>query len=349
MPRFALCLMLLLSIAVCTLSACTATQSNRGASSGPIQNAYDDLDEADRDIVASIQRSTPQRSLSQEEASLLQASSSMTSSEYLSTFGAANGKGDYSVGGNDVLAIHVYEQPDLTRDAVPVSADGNISFPFIGQVRVEGMSTQEIETALRTALQEGGFLVDPQISVSIAEYKSKTVLVLGAVEKPGRYQLEAQETILDVLSKAEGVSTQEGGNPNRATLVRQKVAGGQSKKIGIELSLRRLFSGQDQQSNLVVQDGDVLYVPMADKVYVMGEVEDPGAFVMEDKDMTIVEAIGLAGGFTRLAAPNRVSVVRKGGGGEQVFKVNVDDITERGGGGFLVQPNDIVIVPESYF
>lgn len=347
---FVAALVLLLALAGCAGSS----QSNR--SGAPAQDGSDqapaslsELDQEQAEMLRNLQQEEPGE-LSRQEAGLVQATTTLTPSEYLARFGSGTADTEYEVGGEDVLSIHVYEQPELTREFVPVSGDGSISFPFVGKIHVEGMTTSEIAQVIRERLVAGGYLVDPQVSVLVQEYKSKTVLMLGAVRMPGRYQLESQETLLDILSRAEGVNLSEGGNLNRAKLVRiVEDSSGRQTKVAIEFDLRRLYSGQDHLANLPLKDGDVIYVPMADKVYVMGEVQNPGAFVMGDNQLNIVEAIGLAGGFTRLAAPGRTKVVRKDGGAERTFRVDVDDITEGEGQGFLVKPNDIVIVPESFF
>ncbi|QJT11087.1 polysaccharide biosynthesis/export family protein [Oceanidesulfovibrio marinus] len=344
-------LTVLLALVGCGGSSQTVIRSEAPAQAGASDDAaLSGLDQEEVELLQTLQQSTQPGELSSQEAGLVRASTTMSPSEYLAKYGSGSVDSDYQVGGEDILSIYVYEQPELTRELVPVSGDGFISFPFVGALQVAGMTTEQIGSAIRAKLMEGGYLIDPQVSVVVKEYKSKTVLILGAVETPGRYQLESNETLLDILSRAEGVSLREGGNLNRASLVRiVEDASGRQTKVSIEFDLRRLLSGQDHLANLALRDGDVIYVPMADKVYVMGEVQNPGAFVMGDNQLNIVEAIGLAGGFTRLAAPNRTKIVRKDGGVDRIFIVDVDDITEGDGQGFIVKPNDIVIVPESFF
>ncbi|TVM19493.1 hypothetical protein DPQ33_03810 [Oceanidesulfovibrio indonesiensis] len=337
---------LALGLMGCAGSSPATSAGGAGQTSAPMS----DLDKEQAEMLRDLQQEGGGGELSNQEAGLVQASTTLTPSEYIARYGHAQGLAEYQVGGEDILSIFVYDQPELTREHVPVSGDGSIAFPFVGRVHVEGMTTGDVASVIKQRLMEGGYLVDPQVSVVVKEYKSKTVLMLGAVRMPGRYQLEAQETLLDILSRAEGVNLKEGGNLNRAKLVRVvEDPSGRQTKVAIDFDLRRLYSGEGQLANLPLKDGDVIYVPMADKVYVMGEVQNPGAFVMGDNQLNIVEAIGLAGGFTRIAAPGRTKVVRKDGGVERTFRVDVDDITEGDGQGFLVKPNDIIIVPESFF
>jgi len=118
---------------------------------------------------------------------------------------------DYKVGGYDVLSITVYEEPDLSREQVRVAADGYISFPLVGRIYVEDLSTAEIENLISSKLAEGQYLFDAHVSVIVTDYKSKQFLVLGSVNQPGTYPLKAKERLLDALSKAKGIDFEQGG------------------------------------------------------------------------------------------------------------------------------------------
>ena len=144
---------------------------------------------------------------------------------------------DYKVGGYDILHITVYEEPDLTREGIRVTGDGYISFPLVGRVRVEGLTTSEIGELLSRKLAEGQYLLDAHVSVDIQEYKSKQYMVLGAVENPGTYSLEAQERILDAISKAGGVNFDEGAKTGMIIRTVKEGAGTREKSVSRWISL----------------------------------------------------------------------------------------------------------------
>ncbi|MCF8037809.1 MAG: polysaccharide export protein [Desulfohalobiaceae bacterium] len=260
------------------------------------------------------------------------------------------GPEEYLVGPEDVLKIDVFEEKDLSREAVKVTSEGLIHFPLIGRVKVAGLNSSEIEDLLAARLAHEQYLVDPHLSVSVREYLSKEVLVLGAVQSPGRYYLKGVETLLDLVSRAGGVDFSKGGH--RVTIIREEaVSQDQGRKIAVNINLRRLLDGFDQYANLKLQAGDVIFVPKAEKIYVMGQVQQPGDYVLTDKRITLVEAISMAGGFTRIAAPNRTKIIRVQNGQKTVIQVRVDDLTQdkATAQSLTLKPNDIIIVPESFF
>lgn len=261
---------------------------------------------------------------------------------------------DYEVAGYDVLNIIVYEEKDLSREAVRVSADGYISFPLIGRVKVDNLTTAEIEKLIAERLAEEEYLLDAHVSVLVTEYNSKRFLVLGAVEAPGSFPLQAQERVLDAISKAEGIITAgtRGQAGKRAMVIRTEKPGtNHERKIVINIDLHGLLEGRDQISNLLLADEDTLYVPPAEYFYIIGEVRKPGSFVVPDREITLVEAIGMAGGFTKIAARNRTRIIRVENGVEKIIDVKVDAITKAGKKiqDVVIQPNDVVVVPESFF
>ncbi|MCK4389254.1 MAG: polysaccharide biosynthesis/export family protein [Desulfobacterales bacterium] len=320
-----------------------------------VATVHDDLSslhDTERAEIARIKEAQKGKGISSEINHVIKKAPHISAREYLERQGGLESSDalDYTAGGYDVLGIIVYEEPDLSRDAVRVSADGYITFPLIGRVKVADKTTAEIENMIAVRLAEGQFLVNPHVSVLVKEYLSKKVLILGAVERPGSYELRASERVLEVISRAGGVDFAEGGN--KITILRtESVGGAKGEKIGIDIHLRRLLDGEDPLSNLQVFDKDVIYIPKADKVFMIGEVKNPGDYVIKDRDITLVEAIGMAGGFTRIAARNRTKIIRIEDGVEKIIHVRVDEITGEGkkAQDILLKPNDIIVVPESFF
>lgn len=283
---------------------------------------------------------------------VIQKTQSYSVEEYLRIHGRGlqAGKTDYRVGGMDVLDITVYEEQDLTRKNVRVSSDGYISFPLIGRVYVENMTTNDIENTLSRMLSEGGFLRDAHVAVMVTEYKSKQYMVLGSVKTPGTYPLTAQERVLDAISRAGGIDFEKGGN--RGMVIRTENPGTpQERKIVIRIDLPGLMKGGNQVSNIALIDKDLLYIPPAEQFFIIGQVEKPGSYLYKENEISLVEAISMAGGFTRIAARNRTRIIRVEDGVEKIIEVRVDEITDAGkkAQDVIVKPGDVIVIPESIF
>jgi len=187
------------------------------------------LKEEDRAKIEEIKKTRGQEALALDPSlsTVLEETPHFNITEYLRKHPEVSGQAgqDYRVGGYDVLSITVYEEKDLSREAVRVSADGYVSFPLIGRAKVDGLTTAEIEKLISAKLAEGKYLLDAHVSVMVTEYKSKKYLVLGSVKNPASYALQAQERVLDAISKAGGLEFQKTGkkgmiirteNPNTA-------------------------------------------------------------------------------------------------------------------------------------
>jgi polysaccharide export outer membrane protein len=243
-----------------------------------------------------------------------------------------------------------------THPAVRVSSDGYISFPLIGRIKVDNLSVSEIEKLISKRLAEEQYLLDAHVSVLVHEYNSKRFLVLGAVTNPGSFSLKAQERVLDALSRAGGIRlTKEGayaGAGRSGKIIRTENPNlPYERKIVIDLDLQGLLKGRDQVSNLCLMDKDVVYIPTSEDFYIMGQVNKPGSYPLTDKEITLIEAIGMAGGFTPIAARNRTRIIRVEEGVEKIIHVKVDAITNAGKKiqDVIIQPNDVIVVPESFF
>jgi polysaccharide export outer membrane protein len=239
----------------------------------------------------------------------------------------------YRIGADDVLHIDVYDEPDLSGDFV-VSAEGTVLFPLIGQVRVQGMDVGAVSTTITDLLAQD-YLWDPKVSVAVKEHRSQKVEVLGSVARPGTYYLEGSTRLLDILSRAGGVVTTS-SEIRRGQLVRvtrQGVANEGGSATTIHVDLHQLMVEGNDEVNLALCGGDIVYVPQGEQVHVVGEVKRPGSFPFEE-GMTVLKAIGLAGGPTPRASTRRV-VIRRIEDGRQVrvkapmeAQLEADDIVE---------------------
>ncbi|HUU50962.1 MAG TPA: polysaccharide biosynthesis/export family protein [Nitrospinota bacterium] len=252
---------------------------------------------------------------------------------------------EYTVGGKDLLDIMVFEESDLSK-RVRISEDGYITFPLLGQVKVGGLTASQIEKKLAKLLEDG-YLVNPQVSVMVKYFESRKVSVLGCVEKPGTYSLIAKTTILEAISKAGGLDMEE--KFTNVVLIRPNPKGANSEMTTITINLNKLLKGKNTSLNIEVKNKDTIIIPRFDTVFVFGQVRNPGAVVME-KDITIVEAIALAGGFTRLASENRTRVIRVVDGKLTKITVKMADVKKGDSSkNIILKPEDIVVVPERFF
>lgn len=238
---------------------------------------------------------------------------------------------DYVVGERDVLRITVYDNPDLTTVA-RVSGEGSILFPLLGEVKVSGLTIPQIAQKLSGLLADG-FIVNPQVIVFIEEFRSKKVTIIGEISRPGSYELPGPTTLLELLSKAGGITKEAG----EQTIIKRKLSTGEQT---ITVDLRKLIEKGDTSLDMALQDGDSVYIPKAGFFYVTGEVKKPDVYRFEE-GITLVRAITMAGGFSDKAAAKRVKIKRTENGKEVLLEKVRDDE--------LIRPNDIVIVPESIF
>ena len=216
--------------------------------------------------------------------------------------------GDYVVGPHDVLNITVYDEPNLSG-RFRVDSDGTFPFQFIGRVTADGLTVVQIEGAMEKALGDG-YLRNPQISVEVAEYRSQNVFVQGQVRSPGKYPLPANASLMDAIFLAGSTASEAG---NWVEIYHQGVTPGPStanvgtRKPDIRVRLADVQSGKAQ--TVRIQDGDTIFVPKAERIYVTGQVRNPGAYAYDD-DMTVFTAISMAGGITEKGSNSRVSITR---------------------------------------
>jgi polysaccharide export outer membrane protein len=240
---------------------------------------------------------------------------------------------DYILGEGDVLTVSVYDQPDLTS-VVRISGDGMITLPLIGQVHAAGLSVDQLSGNIETLLADG-YLIHPQVSIFIDEFRNLKATILGGVRSPGLYELKGQTTLLELISKAGGL-IEEASNE---AIIRRNDSDPEGQEV-ITINLDELMEQGQLSQNLTILNGDNIYIPKKKVFYVTGEVKSPDAYTFEN-GLTVIQALTKAGGFSDRAAPGRIKIIRSLDGKEQLLKdVNMDE---------RVQPNDVIVVPESYF
>ncbi len=240
-------------------------------------------------------------------------------------------EGDYLIGPGDELEVDVFalEQPGQTSSLDrTVSSDGNITLPWVQSVKVQGLTVPGAERAIKAAY-DGRYIKDPQVTVNVSEYASSTVVVTGAVNRPGIYPLKHNEaTLLECLSLAGG-PTREAGD--ELTLVRPQRGKGadEARPDSIRINLLDLLGGGKPLLNVPVGGGDVITIaPRTDEyIYVMGYVRRPGAFKLTNlRRVDAVSAVALAGGLANTARAANSFLIRRNSDRQHAIPVNLDKV-----------------------
>jgi polysaccharide export outer membrane protein len=249
---------------------------------------------------------------------------------------------DYTIGDRDILSVTVWSQMDLSGKYT-VDADGTVMFPLVGALKVQGLTVQQVATELRNRLKDG-FFRDPQLTVSIDDYRSQRIFVMGQVRQPGSYPLSGGMTVIEALARA-GSTTADAapealivraGQRDRAA---QPTLPDDSNAAAItRVNVNEVQSGA-LASQVALRDGDTIFVPRAETVFVSGQVRSPGAYPI-GKTTTVLQALTLAGGVTDRGATNRVRVIRIVNGTREQVKIKLHDV---------LRPGDTVVVPERFF
>ena len=243
------------------------------------------------------------------------------------------------IGAGDLLTISVYDNPELLQDA-RVESDGKIDLNLIGSVQVGGLTAQMAGQRIASEFASHHMLVKPQATVVIKEYAARSISVTGEVNHPGVYPVMSQRTVLDMISAA-------GGLTNLAdTRVTVKHRSG---TIGtVTVKLKQDEAGEALQEDQVVNPGDVILVPRAGVVYVMGEVQRPGGFVMQDNGrITMLQALAQAGGTIYTASMSNAYLLHKGDTGYKASRINLSDMVKGRSNDVPLDRNDILYVPGS--
>ena len=255
---------------------------------------------------------------------------------------SAQSAADYVIGPQDILLIQVFDQPDL-GGKYTVEADGTFTFPLIGRVKAGSLTLRGFERELKVRLADGYFR-SPQVTVAVEQYRSQRVFVMGEVRQPGPVALTGGMTLIEALARAGSTLPTSSGDVSIVRAARPNGDGGPAmpgQDAATELfraSIRDLQSGSLSQ-NIELHDGDTIFVPRAELVYVFGEVKNPGGYAVQ-KSTTVLQALSLAGGVTEHGAMNRVQVMRMVKGQKVETRVKLTD---------LVRPEDTIIVPQRYF
>lgn len=238
-----------------------------------------------------------------------------------------------TLGKGDAVTITVYGRPELTQTTT-VAEDGSVTVPLAGAIHVLGLSPPKAGQRIAAAFRLGKYLVDPQVTVALAQSRGYQVSVLGAVRSPGRFAIEPRTTMLDALAQAGGVADNGG---DMVVLLRPDKAGNVTRYA---IELKGLSQARSPVPTLTLRGGDSLFVPPAEQFYIYGEVKAPNMYRLE-RGMTVVQAISRGGGITPRGSNSRIEIKRRRSDGTFVDRsADLDD---------EVQADDVVRVKERIF
>ncbi len=249
---------------------------------------------------------------------------------------------EYVIGAADVLYVSVLGNKEMDTVAT-VNPGGKISFPLIGDVQAAGLTVEELVDRLSLAL--GKKIKSPVVSVSLREINSYRIYILGSVAKAGVHYSKSEITLLQALAIAGGVAPS-------ADMALAYVARG-SKRLNV--NFKKLLMEGELSQNIMLKPEDVVVVPAnapRNAVFVMGEVQRPGTFAWNrDSELTLLKALSMAGGFRTFASPSRTIILREDGAGKRIIQADVDRIigNPQRAKDILLEPGDVVIVPQSLF
>jgi polysaccharide export outer membrane protein len=261
----------------------------------------------------------------------------------------------YVLGPEDRLQLWVRDSPEISSRTYLIDNGGQINLPLIGRVKAAGWSVEEFEAVLREQISK--YIREPDVTVTILEFRSSPVYVFGAVGKPGIVQLLGPKTLVEVLSMAGGMSPE----ASNSVFVTRRLEYGQipvasaivdpNEEFSIaEIILQDVIQARRPGENIVIRPFDVISIPKRETIYVTGDVRSPGAFQPKERGtLSVLEAISLAGGFTNTARPREARIMRPILGGPKRYEIALDakDIADGKAADYNLQPGDVLVIPGS--
>jgi polysaccharide export outer membrane protein len=264
-------------------------------------------------------------------------------------------KHPYVLGAGDLVIIHAPLAEDISEKPIRISTNGDISLPLVGRIRAAGMTVEELEGELANRLKV--YIKKPDVSVSVTEMRSQPVSVIGQVYAPGVHQLEGSKTLVEMLSVAGGLKDDASYSAQITRQVewgRIPLANAKMDPTGqfsiAEVPLRDIFTAMNPGDNILIMPNDIINVPRAQMVFVIGDVNRPGSIVLGgQKAVTVIQAIAIAAGPGKTAKSTKAKILRlsPGSASRVELPVNLKALLAGKAGDIAMQPEDILFVPTS--
>ena len=238
---------------------------------------------------------------------------------------------NYVVGPEDVLAVTVFNEAQLSG-RYRVENDGHFSYPFLGRIKAGGSTVAGVAATLRARLADG-YLRNPQVTVDVEQFRSQSVFVIGEVRTPGKYMLSGAVSLIEALAQAGSVTGQAGGevlvlHPKDGARGAAAMTPERNDADVQRVNLHEVETGR-LSKNVTIRDGDTIFVPKADRFFVTGFVRTPGSYTLEP-NMTVLQAISMAGGVTERGSGRRLRVTRVIDGERKDLDAKPTDLVQAG-------------------
>jgi polysaccharide export outer membrane protein len=251
--------------------------------------------------------------------------------------GPSENSSSLRLGAGDLLEVSVYNVPELSTKA-RVGNSGDVYLPLIDYVHVSDLTVEEAQALIAKRLEDGGFVRGPHVTIFLDESASQGVTMLGEVSKPGIYPAIGDRKLYDLISAAGGFTPSAG---RKVSIIRQR-----DPSAPITVNLPRNLA-DDMQDNVEILPGDTITVPRAPVIYVVGDVARPAGLLVDNGNLTVLQALALAGGTNHTAKMSGVCIIRKGPAGMTQTKVPLKKMLEAKAPDVNLQADDILFVPLS--
>jgi polysaccharide export outer membrane protein len=248
----------------------------------------------------------------------------------------ANSNAKLGVG--DLIEISVFGVPDLSSKS-RISGSGDVYLPLIDYVHVADLTTDEAQDLIQKRLVDGGFVRDAHVSIFVDESASQAVTIIGEVNRPGPYAAIGDRRLFDLISAAGGLTEKAG------RIVTIEHRGDPTQRVELQLSSN--LAEDTKNSNVDVAPGDTIIVSRAGIVYVVGDVNRPSGFLIEDASLSVLKALALAGGGTRTSALSKTRILRQTPTGVQEIPVNLKKVLYAKAPDMALVKGDVLFIPGS--
>lgn len=250
---------------------------------------------------------------------------------------------DYKIDKEDVLEMNIWGEPELSKKMLRVTPEGTVNVPYIGEIKVVGLSVREVTDEIAGKYEEAQILYNPRIEIVLSLIHTPTVRVLGSVGRPGEVPFRKGDRIMDAIAAAG--SYQDDGWLEKAILTHR------GSQEAIPIDLKKMFEQRDFSQNFELQRGDTIYIPPEEyqnKFYVLGHVIRPGIYDLKD-NTTVLTAVNLAGGPNERGLLRSTVVIRNNAGKPERLQVNLTKLLDQAdvAQDVKLMPGDVVMVPET--
>jgi polysaccharide export outer membrane protein len=260
----------------------------------------------------------------------------------VASLAAAQGHESLLIGPGDILHVQVFDTPELEQHG-RVNDAGELPLVLGGNAKVGSLTPAQAARVIEDILLNGHFLLQPRVLVTVEEYATQKVSVLGEVKTPGAYAISTPRSVLDVLTLAGGLTD----IADRKVLIERHGGTEKGEKVPYFVSNKAEMA---MDSSVMVNPGDTILIPKAGIVYVLGDVARPGGYTMTNNEaqISVLELVARAGGTNHSAVPSHAKLIRKSNGGYVEISLPLSAMQKGNRADLPLQADDIIYVPFSY-